>query len=296
MTTRQITSREERMNEARRAASPVGAVGRLLVAAVCLLLASANATAQEWKLVWADEFNGRRGAGVNQTKWTAETGGGGWGNRELQLYTDGARNASVDGRGSLAIRAYKETLTAGAECWYGRCLYTSARLITKRKFEQRFGRFEARLKLPAGQGLWPAFWMLGADIDAAGWPACGEIDIMENIGREPNVVHGTLHGPGYSGAEGVGAPYALPAGRRFADSFHTFAVEWEPRAVRWYVDGRLYQTRTPGDLPGGARWVFDRPFFLLLNVAVGGNWPGGPDASTTFPQTMLVDYVRVYRR
>jgi beta-glucanase (GH16 family) len=138
--------------------------------------------------------------------------------------------------------------------------------------------------------------MLGADIDRAGWPACGEIDIMEHIGREPGTVHGTLHGPGYSGAQGVGAPSALPGGRRFADSFHTFAVEWEPRAIRWYVDGRLYQTRTPGDLPAGARWVFDRPFFLILNVAVGGNWPGRPAASTTFPQTMLVDYVRVYRR
>ena len=184
----------------------------------------------------------------------------------------------------------------GAAYWYGPCLYTSARLITKRKFEQRFGRFEARLKLPAGQGLWPAFWMLGADIDAVGWPACGEIDIMENIGREPGTVHGTLHGPGYSGAQGVGAPYALPAGQRFADSFHTFAVEWEPQAIRWYVDGRLYQTRAPDDLPAGSRWVFDRPFFLLLNVAVGGNWPGAPDTSTTFPQAMLVDYVRVYRR
>ena len=281
------------MNVALRAAPRVG---RLFVVAACLLAAAAVTPAQKWRLVWADEFNGREGSGVDQTKWTAETGGSGWGNRELQFYTARPRNASADGRGSLAIRAYHEKPPPGAACWYGPCLYTSARLITKRKFEQRFGRFEARLKLPAGQGLWPAFWMLGADIDAVGWPACGEIDIMENIGREPGTVHGTLHGPGYSGAQGVGAPYALPAGQRFADSFHTFAVEWEPQAIRWYVDGRLYQTRAPEDLPAGSRWVFDRPFFLLLNVAVGGNWPGDPDTSTTFPQAMLVDYVRVYRR
>lgn len=281
------------MKEALRAAAQVGC---LFVVAHWLLALAAPARAQGWKLTWADEFNGRTGAGIDEAKWTAETGGGGWGNRELQFYTARLRNASMDGRGSLAIRAYKETPPPGAECWYGPCLYTSARLITKRKFEQQYGRFEARLRLPAGQGLWPAFWMLGADIDRVGWPACGEIDIMENIGREPGTVHGTLHGPGYSGAQGVGAPYALPAGRRFADSFHTFAVEWEPRAIRWYVDGQLFQTRTPADLPAGARWVFDRPFFLILNVAVGGNWPGGPDATTSFPQTLLVDYVRVYRR
>lgn len=281
------------MQEALRAAAQTGC---LFVAALWLLALAAPARAQGWKLAWADEFNGRAGAGIDEAKWTAETGGAGWGNRELQFYTARRRNASLDGRGSLAIRAFKETPPPGAECWYGPCLYTSARLITKRKFEQRYGRFEARLRLPAGQGLWPAFWMLGADIDSVGWPACGEIDIMENIGREPGTVHGTLHGPGYSGAQGVGAPFALPTGRRFADSFHTFAVEWEPRAIRWYVDGRLSQTRTPADLPAGARWVFDRPFFLILNVAVGGNWPGGPDATTTFPQTMLVDYVRVYRR
>ncbi|HZI20822.1 MAG TPA: glycoside hydrolase family 16 protein [Pyrinomonadaceae bacterium] len=284
------------MDWGRRASAGAGAARRLCAAAACLLLAAGATAAQEWGLVWADEFNGRRGSGVDGAKWTAETGGGGWGNRELQFYTALPRNASADGKGSLAIRAYREAPPAGSECWYGPCVYTSARLITKRKFAQKYGRFEARLKLPAGQGLWPAFWMLGADIDTSGWPACGEIDIMENIGREPGVVHGTLHGPGYSGAKGVGAPFRLPAGRRFADSFHTFAVEWEPEAIRWYVDGRLHQTRTPADLPAGSPWVFDKPFFIILNVAVGGNWPGSPDATTVFPQTMLVDYVRVFRR
>jgi len=246
-----------------------------------------------FSLVWSDEFEGPSGALVDATKWTFETGGGGWGNQELETYTDRARNASLDGEGALAIQALRETFTGRDGITRE---YTSARLKTQGRFEQAYGRFEARLKIPRGQGLWPAFWMLGADIPTAGWPRCGEIDIMENIGREPSTVHGTFHGPGYSGANGIGAPFTLPGGARFADDFHVFAVEWEPAAIRWYVDGALYQTRTPADLPAGQRWAFDHPFFLLLNVAVGGGWPGSPDATTVFPQTMLVDYVRVYRR
>jgi beta-glucanase (GH16 family) len=174
--------------------------------------------------------------------------------------------------------------------------YTSARLLTKKKFSQTYGRFEARIKVPYGQGIWPAFWMLGNDIDTAGWPTCGEIDIMENIGREPSIVHGTLHGPGYFGANGVTASYSLPASRKFSDDYHTFAVEWEANVIRFYVDARLYKTRTPADLPPGKTWVFNQPFFLILNVAVGGNFPGNPDATTIFPQLMKVDYVRVYKR
>jgi beta-glucanase (GH16 family) len=138
--------------------------------------------------------------------------------------------------------------------------------------------------------------MLGGDIGATGWPRCGEIDVMENIGREPRIVHGTIHGPGYSGGSGIGSSFTFPGGAVAADDFHVFAVEWEPAAIRFYVDGSLYATRTAADLPAGQRWVFDHPFFLLLNVAVGGSWPGSPDATTVFPQTMLVDYVRVYRR
>lgn len=268
----------------------------LAFATVALLALSPSSRAQGWRLVWADEFDGARGAAVDARKWTHETGGAGWGNRELQFYTARARNAHLDGRGSLVIRAAAETLPASFKCWYGPCRYTSARLITKGKFSQTYGRYEARLRVPAGQGLWPAFWLLGEDIKTAGWPACGEIDVMENIGREPATVHGTVHGPGYSGANGLGAPYELPAGRRFADDFHTFAVEWEPKEIRWYVDGRHYHTLTPDRLPANARWVFDHPFFILLNVAVGGQWPGDPDATTVFPQTMTVDYVRVYRR
>jgi beta-glucanase (GH16 family) len=261
-----------------------------------LTVSAPNGRAKGWRLSWGDEFKGRAGAAVDPTKWTRATGGAGWGNRELEFYTDSTENARLDGRGSLVITAISSRLPPPFKCWYGPCLYTSARLVTKDKFSQAYGRFEARIKLPAGQGVWPAFWLLGADIDKVGWPACGEIDIMENIGREPSAVHGTIHGPGYSGERGIGSPYALPQGRRVADGFHVYAVEWEPAAIRWYVDDQLYETRTPADLPAGARWVYDHPFFILLNFAVGGTWPGDPDKTTAFPQTMIVDYVRVFRR
>ncbi len=173
--------------------------------------------------------------------------------------------------------------------------YTSARLETKGKFEQRYGRIEARIRIPSGQGMWPAFWMLGNDIDKAGWPACGEIDIMENIGKEPSTVHGTLHGVGYTPA-GVSAAFTLPDGKKFADDFHVFAAEWEPRQIRFYVDGVLYATDIPENAPAGAIWPFEHPEFLLLNLAVGGEWPGYPNDKTHLPQQMLVDYVRVYEK
>jgi len=242
-----------------------------------------------WSLVWSDEFNGPDGAAVDATKWTAEIGGGGWGNNELEYYTSRVDNAYQSG-GSLVIKAIKESY-AGSQ-------YTSARLITRNKFSPQYGRFEARIKLPFGQGIWPAFWMLGSDIGTVGWPRCGEIDILENIGKEPTIIHGTIHGLGYSGGNGLGSSYSLPNNQRFADAFHTFAVEWEPNVIRWYCDGILYKTRTPADadFPTGQTWAFNHPFFILMNLAVGGFWPGNPDATTVFPQTMLVDYVRVYQR
>jgi beta-glucanase (GH16 family) len=265
--------------------------------ALCIVLCLTTVTrGQAWRLVWNDEFDGARGSGVDRAKWGAEVGGWGWGNRELEYYTDDKKNAYLDGRGHLVIEALKETLPPELKCWYGQCHYTSARLSTKKNFARSYGRFEARLKLPAGQGVWPAFWMLGADIDSAGWPTCGEIDIMENIGREPALVHGTIHGPGYSGANGIGAPFSLPGGKRFADDYHTFAVEWETGEIRWYVDGKLYETRKTTDLPAGTKWVYDHPFFVILNLAVGGDWPGDPNATTSMPQTMSVDYVRIYER
>jgi beta-glucanase (GH16 family) len=244
-----------------------------------------------WSLVWSDEFNGPNGSGVDTAKWVPETGGSGWGNNELEYYTNRLQNADIE-NGSLAIKALNETYTGPDNVTRN---YTSARLKTQTKFSLSYGRIEARLQVTYGQGMWPAFWMLGTNIDQVGWPTCGEMDIMENIGREPSIVHGTIHGPGYSGGNGLEASYSLSNGRHFADDFHTFAIEWEPNVVRFYVDGLLYKTRTPADLPNGSHWVFDHPFFILLNVAVGGFWPGVPDASTIFPQTMLVDYVRVYR-
>ena len=250
-----------------------------------------------WTLTWSDEFNGPNGSAPDAKKWVAESGGNGWGNNELEYYTSRSQNSRID-NGNLLIEAIKEPFT-GADGVARN--YTSARLKTKGLFSQRYGRFEARIQIPFGQGIWPAFWILGDDIGTVGWPTCGEIDIMENIGREPSTVHGSMHGPGYSREHPLTASYTLSPDNtgkpsRFADGFHIFAVEWEPDQVRFYVDGNLYATQTKADLPAGTRWVFDHPFFILLNVAVGGNWPGSPDASTVFPQRMLVDYVRVYER
>ena len=237
-----------------------------------------------WQLTWSDEFNGTNGSLPDSTKWVMETGGNGWGNNEQEYYTNRPENAHQQD-GNLVITAINEP--------YNGRNYTSARLKTAGLFTQAYGRFEARIKIPSGQGMWPAFWMLGQNIGTAGWPGCGELDIMENIGREPSIVHGSAHGPGYSGGNPLTGQYTLPAGS-FSDDFHVFALEWEPTALRFYVDNVLYETRTPADLPAGTTWVFDHPFFLLLNVAVGGYWPGYPDNTTVFPQTMLVDYVRVY--
>ncbi|MEV0234809.1 lectin [Nonomuraea sp. NPDC050786] len=272
---------------------PLPVIGAALVALIALLVpltGTANAAPAPGPLVWSDEFNGAAGAAVDQSKWRFDIGGSGWGNNEQQYYTSSTRNAAMDGAGNLVITARREN-PSNYQCHYGTCQYTSARLLTAATFTRAYGRFEARMKLPRGQGIWPAFWMLGNDIGSVQWPNSGEIDIMENIGREPSTVHGTIHGPGYSGSGGIGAPYSINGA--FADAFHTFAVDWSPNLIIWYVDGVEYQRRTPADL-GGNRWVFDHPFFLIMNVAVGGYWPGYPDASTAFPQTMTVDYVRVY--
>ena len=269
----------------------------LFALAGCASAPSATTTAPpgEWVVTWRDEFDGPAGASFDRAKWVAESGGQGWGNRERQFYTARPENVALDGEGHLVITARAEPDTATFACWYGGCRFTSARLKTAGLFEQAYGKFEARLRIPRGQGIWPAFWMLGADIGTVGWPASGEIDIMENIGREPAIVHGTVHGPGYSGGEGIGGADTLASGA-LADDFHVYGVEWEPRAIRWYLDGREYFRLDPTRLPAGARWVFDHPHFLLLNVAVGGNWPGEPDATSTYPQRMVVDWVRVYQR
>ncbi|MFD6285344.1 family 16 glycosylhydrolase [Streptomyces sp. NPDC060205] len=241
-------------------------------------------------VTFSDTFDGAAGSGVDQGKWQVETGDN-VNNHERQYYTAGNNNAKLDGQGHLVIEARREN-PANYQCWYGSCEYTSARLNTSGKFTATYGHVEARMKIPRGQGIWPAFWMLGQDIGDVGWPNSGEIDIMENVGFEPGTVHGTLHGPGYSGSGGIGAGYSLPNGEAFADAFHTFAVDWSPNKITWSVDGTVYQTRTPADLNGNT-WVFDKPFFLILNLAVGGYWPGDPDGSTSFPQQLVVDEVKV---
>lgn len=240
-----------------------------------------------WALVWQDEFDGEAGAPPDPAHWTCEVGGSGWGNEEWQYYRP--ENAALDGSSHLVITARQEN-PANVTCWYGPCRYTSARLVTRDKFEPTFGKVEARLKLPSGQGIWPAFWMLGADVSTVGWPQCGEIDIMEFIGREPTHVYGTVHGPGYSGANGIGNRIQV---QNLAEDYHVFGVTWAPASIRWYVDGQQYHQVTPGSLQG-QRWVFDRPFFILLNLAVGGRWPGYPDETSVFPQMLCVDWVRVY--
>lgn len=256
-------------------------------------LASAQTPASHpgWTLTWSDEFNQPDGSPPDPAKWKIETGGNGWGNDELEYYTARPQNLHVK-NGNLEMIALKEAYTGADGVTRN---YTSARLDTLGEFDQAYGRFEARIRIPYGQGVWPAFWMLGNDIKKVNWPTCGEIDVMENIGREPAIVHGTIHGPGYSGGKGIGTPYSLTSGR-FADDYHVFAAEWEPSQIRFYVDEHLYATRTPADLPPGTKWVYDHPFFVILDLAIGGGWPGSPDETTVFPQTMLVDYVRVYKK
>ena len=244
-----------------------------------------------WVLTWSDEFNGPDGSSPDNHKWNVQTGGSGWGNDELQYYTSRPQNVRQE-NGDLVIEARKESFVGPDGV---RRNFTSARITTERLFSQKYGRFEARIQVPSGQGVWPAFWLLGTNVPETGWPECGEIDVMENVGREPGVIHGTIHGPGYSGATPLTTAYTLSQGH-FSDGFHIFTVEWEPGEIRFYVDGELFSTKRSADIPPGTHWVFDHPFFLILNLAVGGHLPGSPDASTSFPQRMLVDYVRVYAR
>ena len=246
-----------------------------------------------WTLVWSDEFSTQDGSSPDSTKWTYDLGGKGWGNHELESYTNRKENARIE-NGNLVITALKESYTGADGVTRD---YTSARLKTQGLFVQSYGRIEARIKIPAGQGMWPAFWMLGEDIPTVGWPKCGEIDIMENIGKEPGINHGSLHGPSSTNSTSdLTATITLPAGQKLSDDFHVYTAEWEPGTVRFYLDANLYATFTAAQWPAGGTWVFDHRFFLILNVAVGGDWPGSPDATTVFPQTMLVDYVRVYKR
>jgi beta-glucanase (GH16 family) len=250
--------------------------------------AAADAARPGWRIVWRDEFEGPAGTSPDATKWRLKVGPNN-ANGELEYYTARTENAALDGLGNLVITAMRESYMGAS--------YTSARLETGGKYEQAYGRFESRIKIPIAQGMWPAFWAIGNNAGQVGWPACGEIDIMESApGRDPSTNLGSLHGPGYSGSSPLPGRYTLPAGATFGADFHVFAIEWELNVVRFYVDENLYATHTPADLRSGVRWVFDHPFTLIVNVAVGGGFPGNPSASTPFPQKMWVDYVRAYTR
>jgi beta-glucanase (GH16 family) len=235
---------------------------------------------RNYQLAWQDEFD--TDGAPDSTKWTYDLGGGGWGNAELQVYTKDSANVVVKD-GNLQITAIRNGNS-----------FTSARLITKGLFDQAYGRFEASIKLPWGPGIWPAFWMLGNNIDQDPWPQCGEIDIMEYRGQEPNLVHGSIHGPGYSGGSPITKSFGFQ-NDRFDVDYHVFAIEWGQDFIQFYVDDNSYQIITPDDVQGKGEWVYDHPFFLLLNVAVGGNYVGFPTDQTPFPQTMYIDYVRVYK-
>lgn len=234
-----------------------------------------------WNLVWQDEFDGKK---IDTKNWTYDIGGWGWGNGELQFYTSRPENARLED-GLLVIEARQEKFEDS--------YYTSARLKTQGLQEFHYGRIEARIKVPEGKGLWPAFWMLGSNFDGSNWPDCGEIDIMEYIGKEPDLIMGTLHGPGYSGALG----FSQWNRQEFliADDFHTYAIEWEPDQIRWYFDNEEYFVVNREDI-GERAWPFDQPFFIILNLAVGGVLPGPVGLELEFPTRLYVDYVRVYQR
>jgi beta-glucanase (GH16 family) len=271
-----------------------------LLAAAAVLATALPVSAQTWNLVWSDEFNGAPGTFPDTTRWSYDVGNnGGWGNGESEVYCSAGSNSApcsaanpnvfMNGSGSLVIRARRDA----AGTW------TSTRMLTSGKFSVQYGRIEARMRLVAANGLWPAFWMLGSNIGSVGWPSCGEVDIMEwvdNYGA--SVTSSTLHGPGYSGSGGIGVQAGFPNGTRVDDpSYHIYGVIWSPDQIQFYRDTttNIIRTITPANIPAGTTWAYNHPFFILLNQAVGGNWFPGPDGSTPAVNDVLVDYVRVYQ-
>lgn len=267
---------------------------------LAILAAPLPAHAQTWNLTWSDEFNGAAGTSPDTSRWNFDVGNnGGWGNGELEVYCAAGSNAApcsaanpnvfMNGSGSLVLRARRDA----AGTW------TSTRMQTNGKFSVQYGRIEVRMRLVAANGLWPAFWMLGTNLGSVGWPSCGETDIMEWVDSYgPGVTSSTLHGPGYSGAGGIGVQSGFPNGTRVDDpNFHVFGVIWSPNQIQFYRDSitNITRTITPANIPAGTTWAYNHPFFLLLNQAVGGNWFAGPDGSTPAVNDVLVDYVRVYQ-
>jgi beta-glucanase (GH16 family) len=271
----------------------------LLMLSAMLMVVTGIAQAQDRHehLIWSDEFNSAAAASApDSANWTFETGANGFGNQELETYCSygssqppcdaASPNAFVGKDGDLHIVARSD----------GHGGFTSARIKSEGLKSFQYGRIEARIKVPKGEGFWPAFWMLGDNIRQVKWPACGELDIMENIGKKPGTIYGSIHGSGFTGTQ-IGLPYSLPADQSFGGAFHTFGLLWSPHKIEYYVDdpAHVYASFTPSSLPKGAVWPFDDgKYFFILNLAVGGDWPGPPDTSSRFPQEMLVDYVRVY--
>ena len=276
---------------------PVWRWERVLSALVLCALLGCSAPSP-WVQVWSDEFSGAAGAAIDTTKWRYDTADGcaggncGWGNNEKEYYSRGPENIALNGQGQLAIVA--RTAPPGLKCYYGPCRYTSAKITTRGKVDVVPGRVEARIKLAPGQGLWPAFWLLGTNIPAVGWPASGELDVMENRGSASTITSSAIHGPGYSGNTPFVHARALERST-FTDSFHTFAVEWDSLAIRFFVDDTTHYLVTRGEVERFGKWVFDQPFFVIVNLAVGGHFDGDPASDAILPATMLVDYVRVYR-
>jgi len=243
------------------------------------------------KLIWSDEFAGPAGTPPSPSKWNHDVGAWGYPEGELETYTDSPANASLDGDGHLAIVARRQTET-GSD---GRTRnYTSARLETQGLFSATYGLIEVRMKIPAGAGLWPAFWLLGNDVNKVGWPASGEIDVLEALGGSPSVAHAFINGPSDRAAHYT-VGHTVVSRRSLASGFHTYAIRWSRNSITWLLDGVPYGTTTPRNLPPGAKWVYNGPFHLVLNLAVGGAWGGPPNSSTPFPAKLLVDWVRVYQ-
>ena len=254
-------------------------LGLLSLAVAAGLVPSSQASGG--RLIWHDEFSGAAGSAPGAARWTYDLGGGGWGNDELETYTRSPANVQLDGHGHLVITARRAA--------DGRI--TSARIKTQGRFSFRYGTVSARISLPAGKGLWPAFWLLGKSIATVDWPACGEIDVMELLGQDPRTAHGTIHGPGPHSDGGFGAAYHAPT--PLTGGFHVYAARWTPSGVTFLVDGHAYETVVRSDVTSPDRWALDQPMFILLNLAVGGSWPGSPNARTPFPARMVVDWVRV---
>jgi beta-glucanase (GH16 family) len=252
----------------------------------CMSSVDDSAWVKNWQLTWEDNFDGSQGSPPNPEFWTHDIGGDGWGNEQLEYNTDRTENSVLRGDGFLEIIARKEIFEENE--------YTSARIKTEGLFSTTNSRVEARIKVPSGSGIWPAFWMLGDQFSEIGWPACGEIDIMEIQGESPNTVLGTVHGPGYSGGEGVGGSSIQIA--PLSDDFHVYSIDNDPEHIVWSLDGKPYHTLSKGDLPPNSPWVFNESFFLILNIAVGGNFVSSPNESTEFPSKMYIDYVKVYER